>query len=189
MAFGKSRTDQRSDKDLLEAYKRRPSPTILGALYRRHYHKVYGLCLSYLKNPQDAEDSLMEIFESLPAKISQYQIDNFEPWLYFVSRNHCLKLLKHKTQLPIDGLEEINEEFFMEFPQDEDHNNDERRFEVLSDAIDQLQEGQRKCIILFFLEHKSYLDISAITGFSMNEVKSHIQNGKRNLKNLILKLA
>lgn len=189
MILEKRRIEQQADEELLQAYKRRPSPAILGALFRRHYHKVYGLCLSYLKNAQDAEDSLMDIFESLPEKIGQYHIEKFEPWLYFVSRNYCLKVLKQKTRQQAGSLEEIKEEIFMEFPRDEDHNNEERRLEMLSDAIDQLPEGQRECIILFFLEHKSYQEISEQAGFSMNEVKSHIQNGKRNLRNLIGKLA
>lgn len=189
MILGKKRLEKRSDEELLQAYKRRPSPAILGALFQRHYHKLYGLCLSYLKNAQDAEDSLMEIFESLPEKIQQYEITNFEPWLYFVSRNYCLKQLKHKAQERTDGLEEIREEFFMEFPMDADHNEEDRRYEVLSDAIDQLKNGQKKCIILFFMENKSYQEISELTDYSLNDIKSYIQNGKRNLKNLILKLA
>jgi RNA polymerase sigma-70 factor (ECF subfamily) len=55
----------------------------------------------------------------------------------------------------------------------------------LKDSIDELKEDQRTCIELFYLKECSYQEIALVTGFSLNEVKSHIQNGKRNLKNII----
>ena len=191
MLLLKKRTDKRSDKELLDAYKRKPSEAILGLLFRRHSHKVYGLCLSYLKNHHDAEDAVMDSFAALPPKLLKYQIEDFESWLYLVVRNYCLRLLKKKARQRTDGLDEICQEVFVESaPQNALHDTDEeeRRFEVLSDAINQLKSEQQKCIILFYLDNRSYQEIAELTSFSLNEVKSHIQNGRRNLKNLILKL-
>ena len=65
------------------------------------------------------------------------------------------------------------------------HLNDEGKEAALilmEDSIKKLNPGQRQCIELFYLSQKSYEEVSGITGFSMNEVKSYIQNGKRNLK-------
>ena len=188
MLLFKKRTDKRSDSELLADYKSRASEAILGQLFRRHSHKLYGLCLSYLKNPQDAEDAVMDSFISLPAKILKYDIEDFESWVYLVVRNHCLKVLKEKARHRTDGLDEICEEIFVESPENEALNIEEQRFEVLSDAIDQLKPHQKKCIILFYLENHSYQEITEITSYSLKEVKSHIQNGRRNLKILILKL-
>ena len=58
----------------------------------------------------------------------------------------------------------------------------EAQYTSLETAIEELYEDQRKCIELFYLKEKSYNDIVDITGYTMNEVKSFIQNGKRNLK-------
>ena len=55
----------------------------------------------------------------------------------------------------------------------------------LKEGIDDLKEEQRICIELFYLKESSYAEISLITGYNPNEVKSYIQNGKRNLKNYI----
>lgn len=185
----RKREDDSSDEELLAAYKRKPSDAILGALFRRHSHKMYGLCLSYLKNQQDAEDAVMDSFAGLPPKLLKYDIDDFESWLFLVVRNYCLKLLKDKARQRTGGLEEIYEENFVELPPGEALDTGERRYEVLSDALDQLTGRQRRCIILFYLENRSYQEIVELTSFPLNEVKSHIQNGRRNLKNLILKLA
>ena len=58
----------------------------------------------------------------------------------------------------------------------------EVQYTQLEKAIEELNEDQRKCIELFYLKEKSYNDIVDLTGYTMNEVKSFIQNGKRNLK-------
>lgn len=58
----------------------------------------------------------------------------------------------------------------------------EKHFVALENAINELKDEQKKCIDLFYLKEKSYVEISEITGFTINEVKSYIQNGKRNLK-------
>ena len=58
----------------------------------------------------------------------------------------------------------------------------EIQYTQLEKAIEELNEDQKKCIELFYLKEKSYNEIVEITGYTMNEVKSFIQNGKRNLK-------
>ena len=176
------------DDQLVAAYKETENPAILGALFKRHSHSIFGLCLSYLKNRHDSEDALMEIFESLGKKLLNYNIEHFESWLYFVSRNYCLKKFQKKLRFKEEDISQISGEFFMEFEEEKDHIT-ERKLEVLSDAMDQLKEHQKKCVVLFYLENKSYKEIETLTPYSMKDIKSFIQNGKRNLKNNISKLA
>jgi RNA polymerase sigma-70 factor (ECF subfamily) len=175
-----------TDEELLEIYRQDRQRQVLGVLFERHTHKLYGLCLNYLKDPDEAEDSVMDIFEALPAKILAYDIAQFEPWLFIVTRNHCLKKFKRLVKRRTEDLKEIGEDFFMENPLEEDHDIEGQRLELLSDAINSLREGQRDCIVLFFLKGKTYKEIVAMTDYEENEVKTHIQNGKRNLKNWIL---
>jgi len=52
-----------------------------------------------------------------------------------------------------------------------------------------LGKEQKLCVILFYLEKRSYQEIATSTQFTQMQVKSHIQNGKRNLKLLMEKKA
>jgi RNA polymerase sigma-70 factor (ECF subfamily) len=52
----------------------------------------------------------------------------------------------------------------------------------MHEAIKQLNPEQQQCINLFYLEKKTYAEVAEITGYTMLQVKSHLQNGKRNLK-------
>jgi len=68
-----------------------------------------------------------------------------------------------------------------------DYVSKEENYQELELCIDQLKEEQKNCIVLFYLQNKSYVEVAEITGYSMKEVKSYLQNGKRNLKILMSK--
>ena len=65
--------------------------------------------------------------------------------------------------------------------------HDERLIRDLEEALLHLNPEQKSCIRMFYLEKKSYQTISSETGFSLLQVKSYIQNGKRNLRLLLEK--
>lgn len=172
--------EQQSDEELLRLYRDEHRREALEVLFKRYTHKVLGLCMSYLKNQQDGEDAAMEIFEGLCKTLRHAEVQRFQPWLYYVSRNHCLKRLTRKLEPRRVELSEINADLFMENGDDPAHYQEEQ-LEKLSDAIDLLKEEQRHCVVLFYLEQCSYKEIADRTSYSLNQVKSYIQNGKRNL--------
>ena len=80
---------------------------------------------------------------------------------------------------------QIHADSFMETETNSHLNKTEEKeiqYTLLEKAIEELNEDQRKCIKLFYLKERSYNEIVDETGYSLNEVKSFIQNGKRNLK-------
>lgn len=150
-------------------------------LYEPYMHLVYGLCLKYLKQPEKSEDAVMQIFESLVKKLRIHQVENFRSWLYTVARNHCL------MQLRAEGKDNvlINSNFMETADishQDIDQDIKEAEYQRLEECIQQLKPEQQQAIRLFYLEEKCYQEISELTGFDLKKVKSHIQNGRRNLK-------
>lgn len=174
-----------SDEELLRLHREEKESEALSALFHRYSHKVLGLCISYLKNLQDAEDAAMEIFEMICLNLASYRIQRFDAWLYSVARNHCLKRLQRRLREFSEDIGEINPDLFVENEDLADHYSEDQ-LEKLSDAIDQLKEDQRRCVIMFFLEQRSYKEIADKTQYSLLQVKSHIQNGKRNLRNTFL---
>jgi len=178
-----------SDNDLIAEYKRSGDADLVGVLFQRYAHLVSIIAYNYLKNSADTEDALMEIFEIAMKDLKTHEVINFKPWIYSVTKNHCLKV-KHrrgKTDTWIDDVVNFSENF-MEFEHDNSLNDNElneKRYKKAESALLQIPEEQKRCIELFYMDDKSYKEIVSITGFSDNQVKSFIQNGKRNLKNLI----
>ena len=138
--LGRKKFDHLTDEELIEAYRRDQSPAAFDLLYRRHSHKIYGICLDYLKNQHDAEDSYMEIAAELPQKILKYEIGRFESWLFAVVKNFCLNKLEKALKTRTEDLREISDDFFVENPDLEYHDIEARYIEVLSDAINCLKD-------------------------------------------------
>ena len=175
-----------SDDELLKQFVKTANQDLLGQLYSRYIPLVYGLCLKYLQQIEDAKDAVSNIYEELNAKIRNYQIENFRTWLYSVTTNHCLQILrKDKKRF----FEEIDIQIMEsdEFEHLIDVNEDKEKEDALNDCLNTLSKGQQRCIIHFYFDDLSYADIVKKTGFELSKVKSYIQNGKRNLKICILK--
>lgn len=177
--------DISAEEKLIQSYKETLSLEVLGKLYAPHMHLVYGLCLKYLKEPADAQDAVMAIFELLIDKLLQHEVKHFKSWLYMVSKNHCLMYLRSTKKTQSSSLEN-NESLFMENAYTvhlTDNSFDEaENLEKLNECMNKLKSVQKECVELFYLEKKSYHEIETITSYEIKKVKSYIQNGKRNLK-------
>jgi RNA polymerase sigma-70 factor (ECF subfamily) len=179
-----------SDENLVINYQNTKNNLVVGELFKRHSLICYAVCMKYLKNEDAAHDATMNIFEKLFTDLQKHQINHFKSWLHTVCKNHCLILLRKPNVLvSIDESEEENSHLFMQLSNvlnhDDNKHEKEEKLQVLEQSIFELKDKQRECIELFFLKQKSYQEISTLTGYSENEVKSYIQNGKRNLKILL----
>jgi len=152
----------------------------LGELYQRYMELVYGVCLKYFKEPEDAKDAVLNIYEELITKVKKHEIDNFKGWLYQVAKNHCLMKLRSnkKKGVNIDvSVVQLVENVHLNGEIEKEEN-----FKQLQYCLGQLVAQQKEAIELFYLQQKCYKEISALTGLEINNVKSYIQNGRRNLK-------
>lgn len=171
-----------TDTELLSQYKESEDAEYFGTLYNRYIPLLYGLCLKYLHDESKAQDAIMQLFEELLPKVSNYDIQTFKTWLYSVARNHCLQIIrKESKEITVDfdsNLMESDEVLHLLCDED----NDNERLLALRNCLERLPDGQRVSITHFFMKEMSYADIADKTGYSLNTVKSNIQNGKRNLK-------
>ncbi len=168
-----------SDNDLIIAYLENPNNVIMQVIYERYGHLVLGLCIKHMKQIEDAEDICALIFEKLPTLMAKQDIRFFKSWLYQVSKNECLMILRKKKPHTI-SVSDFNLEESLD--DQEEKQIKENELKKMESALGQLKKEQKTCITLFYLEGKSYQEISGILSLSEKAIKSHIQNGKRNLK-------
>jgi RNA polymerase sigma factor (sigma-70 family) len=172
-------TDNTNDEEQLNNYRKSGDITVLGGLFENYVPLIFGVCLKYLKDEDAAKDAVMGIFEELIAKVKQHDIKQFRSWVYVLSRNYCLMQLRSGKKAEIVSLDEVME--FTTFLHPED-NSKEEVLKALERCMNKLTAVQKQSVDLFYLKEKCYKEIADITGFSLNDVKSYIQNGKRNLK-------
>ncbi|MCX6205808.1 MAG: sigma-70 family RNA polymerase sigma factor [Bacteroidetes bacterium] len=171
-----------SDQELLEKFNRDHDNVWLGILLQRYTLLLLGVCMKYLKDEESAKDAVQQVFLKAITELHKYQVDYIKSWLYTIARNHCLMQLRDKTHV-VSVSDEMNiaEETNTEWTAAEK----EHTLNLMEISIKELNAPQQTCVTLFYLQKKSYQEIVEQTGFTLLQVKSYIQNGKRNLKLLV----
>ena len=179
--FSDKKPSLSSDSDLIERFLK-GDQSALGTLFTRYSAQMYGVCLRYLKDRDDAQDAVMQIFEKLNSALKSHNIDHFKSWLYVTSRNHCLMHIRSSKKFQKQETTDVFMENELVLHLDNDDNGNEQDLTKLEECIEQLKDDQKKCVQLFYLKELCYKEIVSSTGLDLNKVKSHIQNGKRNIK-------
>jgi RNA polymerase sigma factor (sigma-70 family) len=180
LAFLKKISSAEPDPVLVASYRDGGDPAVLAELYQRYMDLVYGVCLQYLKEPEDAKDAVISIYEELVTKLRKHEVSHFRAWLFQVARNHCLMKLRSSKGKLVNLPDELMHSGENMHP--DDALEKEANLVHLQDCISQLAKEQQKAISLFYLEERSYQEIAGLTGLDQGKVRSHIQNGRRNLK-------
>lgn len=152
----------------------------LRVLYELHRTKVYHLSWRMLGSPQDAEDALQEVFLKVFDRVKNYRGDSaFSTWLYRMTTNHCLDLLRRKKIVSFLGFENA--------PEAQDRAADAKVLDLglspaVRRALERLPEKQRACLLLRETEGQSYEEIAEALGLTLGSVKSNIHRAKTVLK-------
>lgn len=180
-----------TDLELLERYKADHNSEWIGILFDRYAILLLGLCMKYLKNEEDARDSVQHIFLKVLSDVHKHEVLHFKAWIYQVAKNHCLMQLRKTNTRYSKELDENTMGGTMETEQEKEAKADMMQKDILLEnmqqAMSMLNGEQQACVKLFYLDKRSYQEISDTTGYSLLQVKSYIQNGKRNLKLLLEK--
>jgi len=170
-----------SDQEILRNFYSDHSNAWLGPLLEKYTLLLYGVSMKYLKNPEEARDAVQQIFLKVITELHKYEVSYFSSWLYMIAKNHCLMILRNQRRaLPIERIAEPVVE-----TEDPDLLTSDLIIRELGEAMKRLNPEQELCVRLFYLEKKSYQEISTETGFNLLQVKSYLQNGKRNLRLLL----
>ena len=164
-----NRYENTGDNELLDRYYATNDQKWIGILLDRYTMLLLGVCMKYLKNEEESRDAVQQIFLKVLTEVSKYKIDYFKSWLYMVAKNHCLMKLRGSQGRQMKELKELAIE---------DHEADktellanENSYDLLEEAIGELNEEQKHCVTLFFLKKCSYQQITDATGFTPMQVK------------------
>lgn len=184
----KPTTDPYADASAyVAAYRATGDLAVLGELYEQHMELVYAVCYNYLRDEDEAKDAVMHLFEQLVTDLRRHDVQQFQPWLHSVARNYCLMQLRKKQAhpliaLPTSASDGHTDDELILTDDGQDNLDLEEDLTRLEACLQTLPAEQRTCLTLFYLEQKSYTDVAHLTGYDLKQVKSYLQNGRRNLK-------
>lgn len=182
-----SKYQHTGDTELLNRFYADHDNEWLGILLERYTMLLLGVSMKYLKNEEEAKDAVQQVFLKAIDELHKYKVEYFKSWIYMIAKNHCLMKLRDKGRFNTG----INENTMVTAAEPDEKNRyieKDKTLDNLAGALQQLNKEQQLCVTLFYLEKKSYQEIAQQSSFSILQVKSHIQNGKRNLKIIMEKM-
>jgi RNA polymerase sigma factor (sigma-70 family) len=117
------------DNELLQRFYADHDNEWLGILLQRYTMLLLGVCMKYLKNEEDAKDSVQQVFLKAIHELHKYKVDYFKSWIYMVAKNHCLMKLRDKGKYTA----EINEHLMATPDETTDKNNYIEKDRALTD--------------------------------------------------------
>jgi RNA polymerase sigma factor (sigma-70 family) len=178
-----------TDRQLLDRYYADGNNNWLGILLERYTLMLLGVCMKYMRQEEEAKDCVQQVFVKIITELPKYKVEYFSSWMYTIARNHCLMRIRDRHGHAPAALTDNMLSSWDDPGDKHTHLEKERRLELMTESLEELGKEQKSCVISFYLEKRSYQEIADSTGFTLMQVKSHIQNGKRNLKLLMEKKA
>lgn len=175
-----------SDTEILDRFYSDRDNQWLGQLLNRYTLLLFGVSMKYLKNEEEAKDAVQQIFLKALTELQKYRVEYFKSWLYMVAKNHCLMKIRDRQGKQPAELKEETTYIAAEDSLDQVHEKD-ITLDLMEQSLNELNAAQQECLKSFYLEKRSYQEIADQTGFTTALVKSHIQNGKRNLRIILEK--
>jgi RNA polymerase sigma factor (sigma-70 family) len=185
--FNSSENSGLKDEELISKYRFSHDNSYLGELFLRYIPYVFGVSLGILKSQREAEELTMTVYNKISSDLKRVEVKNFSTWLHQLVKNLCNTEVKKKSAVEGESknilIEELtNDDDGMYINAETSNASDKIDTNSLRLAINTLNENQKVCIDLFYIQNKSYQEVADVTGFSINQVKTNIQNGKRLLK-------
>ena len=157
-----------------------------------YQQKVFGTCISFIPNKEDAEDVAQEVFLEVFKSIHKFKGDSkLSTWIYKIATNKCLEFIRKKNtkkrfafmqtitgnEIPLDKTS-----YFTEVNHPGILLENKEKSAIIFKAINTLPESQRVIFTLAKIDDKSYQEIVEITGKSLSSVESLMFRAKKGLQ-------
>jgi len=157
-------------------------PEAFGQLVERYLDSAYGVAMSVLHHPEDAEDAVQNAFIRALERMDQLRPGSpFGPWFYRVLRTTCLNLRRSETlrshePLPAAAAGGSRPDVELE---------DTLRRERVLQALEALPEMQRMAVLLYDLEGYTHREVADILGVAVGTSRAHVHHGRRALRQIL----
>jgi RNA polymerase sigma-70 factor (ECF subfamily) len=163
-----------ADEVLAERFQTTGEMMYFEEIWRRYSKVVYAKCLWFLRDASAAEDVTADVFVKVIASLrAQYRPYHFAGWLFTVGRHECINHVKQAAERLRGG---NTDDLHLVAP------GDPTRAADIESVLSRLSAPQRIAIKLFCANRYSYEEIAALEGWTLKEVKAHLQNGRRRFK-------
>ncbi len=171
---------EETDFELLDRFRRHGDRAAFERIVARHRPWLHRVCARLLRSDEAARDATQDVFARVLNRLDTFRGDNFPGWLKAIAVNCCLNTIdRDKRWAPLEAAGEAPAADL----------GPELQLLRLEEGvrarhlIARLPERQKIVFCLKYIDDCSYQEIERLTGFSNKEVKSFLQNARRNFEN------
>lgn len=169
-----------SDNELISRYLVDQNPEYFTTLYRRYGGKVFAKCITMLGDEGLARDAVQDIFIKVFLNLSRFsEQSSFSTWLYSITYNFCIDLIRKKKKIPIQFAEDVgrmSNEVVEDVP---DSVLLEMKQERLEKVLEQMPEGDRLILLMKYMDDMSIKDIADFFSKTESAIKMQIMRAKQ----------
>ncbi len=172
--------EESGEAELVESFRSTGENRHFEALYRTFRRKVFGVCFHLLRNVDAAQDATHEAFLRAYQQFSTFRGTSFSAWVSRIAANFCLNRIRQEATW---------ERFLHRSEEAPEPETDAERGAILAEergiareVLRSLNPEQRKVLTLRYIDGCSHPEIESITGFDSEQVRSYLQNGRRNFR-------
>lgn len=172
------------DFEVIHSYLETQASICFSLLYNRYASKIYGKCLSILKDEMLAEDAAQEIFMKIFLNLSRFEEKaKFSTWIYSITYNYCIDYVRRKQKLGDifsediekagDVQEEVPDEAIMEL-----------ETQQLKRILDKISTGDRTLLLMKYQDELSIKEMADILNKTESAVKMKLKRAKEKAQRL-----
>lgn len=185
--------DQKDDYSLIRSF-HQGEKSAFDSLVIRYKDRVFNLCLRFLGDYYEAEDTAQDVFIKAYNSLKRFRFESsFFTWLYRIAVNTCknkVKTLEYRYRkkdmrinIPEDSLGDYNSGYMGNSSRNPNSDlENKERIKILQDTINTLPPDQKSVVILRDIQGLSYEEITEITGFKLGTLKSRLSRARSNLR-------
>ena len=167
-----------SDEEIALHFKQTGDNEFFSQLFAKHRKKVFFVCRSFFDDGSAAEDATQETFLRAYLYIAQFHGGDFSSWIMRIAKNACID--EWRKRRPVSEFDETTTAGGSAADTFSSSIDLRLTVEKVIKEMRFLPSEQQQCLELK-IEGYSYEETAVRTGFTVDAVKSHLQNGRRML--------
>ena len=171
-----------SDEDVIKEYLATQNSAYFDVLYKRYSGKIFGKCISLLKEEAKAADATQEVFMKILINLSKFSgKSKFSTWIYSITYNFCIDMIRREKKDPSMLVDNMETQYDKE-DDVEDIYLLEMKVKRLKVILEEIPTMDKSILLMKYQDEMSIKEISSITKKSESAVKMKIKRAKQKFK-------
>lgn len=177
-----TKLSQLTDEEIVSTYLVSQNEMYFSELYRRYSSKIYGKCLSFFKEENEATDAVHEVFMKILINLSKFgEKSKFSTWVYSITYNYCIDVIRKGKKMLISSFDAQGTELDIEDEQDESW-MEQIEMKQIEAVLDQMHPQDKAVLLMKYMDDMSIKEICVVMEKTESAIKMKLKRAKQRFR-------